>query len=238
MEYAPIKGTRPEADHDYRQTVKMMAAVTIEQMNAHDYFLTATKARSPIKSYEEAKIYNYNISVIKAASYYKPGMMPINPPEFTTPKKSRFAIFGKSFFSSKNILSEMNSSSSSSNPSFSIPGSSTDPTPKPGFSYASSSTSSSNIDDDSDPVYVPKNSADFELTLDPIPEHPMEEIKYETHEPGHQFFDAEQHETDTVKVTRAIGLHRLFPPMEDETQEIILSEPNTETVTSIPANSN
>ncbi|MBL7481111.1 hypothetical protein [Legionella bononiensis] len=237
-EYAPIKGTRPEADHDYRQTVKMMAAVTIEQMNAHDYYLCATKAKSPIQSYEEAKKYNYNISVIKAVGYYKPGMMPINPPELTTPKKSRFGIFGKSFFSSKNLTSEMNSSSYSSTPSLSIPSSSKDPSPKPGFSYASSSTSNSYIDDDSDPVQMPKHSVDFELGFDPIPEIPLEEIKHETHAPEYPIFNAEQLETNAVTVPRAIGLHRLFPPMEGEPQEIIVSEPNTETGTSITAHSN
>ncbi|WP_298623673.1 hypothetical protein [uncultured Legionella sp.] len=101
-EYEPIKGTRPYADQDYRQTIKTISAVTIEQMTAQDNDLIAAKATQPIRTYAEAQQYKFNMTSIKCVQYYKPGMLPVNPPELPAQHKG-FSFFVKKAFSNSNL---------------------------------------------------------------------------------------------------------------------------------------
>lgn len=228
-DYAPLRGTRAEADADYKHTVKIMAAVTIEQMNAKDYFLTATLSRKSISSYEEAKRYHFNTSTIKVAAYYEPGMLPDKPPEYFTPKKSRLARFGSSFFSSRNLLADTYGTSSSSPRSASMTSSSSDP--RPGFSYASSSTSNTPYNDAPDPAYVPQSCADFDLSLPPLQLYSSEEQSHEISDSESRLPHTEQQIQGAVKPSRMLSVHRLMPPREDLHREQIDSETATESST-------
>ncbi|MCL9685396.1 hypothetical protein [Legionella maioricensis] len=90
VDYPSISGTRPEADKHYRQTVKTMAAVTIEKMTEKGMDISATGASKAITSYAEAQKYGFDMSAIKCINHYEPGMMPLNPPEAPSAKKEKF----------------------------------------------------------------------------------------------------------------------------------------------------
>lgn len=123
-EYAPIQGTRTTFDANYRQTVKDMAAVTIEEMTRQGIDITSTRTTRPITSFAEAKQSQFDMSAIKCIRYYKPGMTPmqipkIKPPESTTspvmkPKKSKGFFSPRKQDSNSNLSASPSSSRSSS----------------------------------------------------------------------------------------------------------------------------
>jgi hypothetical protein len=232
-EFAPIKGARPYADGDYRQTVKTMAAVTIEQMTEQNYDLLATNARHPITTYAEAQNVQFNMTAIKCVQYYKPGMLPASPPEVPAQSKG-FRFFGRTFFSSSNLpissiksphhassLSPRPSSSSSSSLSHtpahsdsfsSIP--SPKPTPSPSSKFVSDpgpSSSSPTSSFESIPSFpsIALHRDEFDLSFDTLqlPIEPPGEIdELAPMKPIAQFFTPRQ---PTPSSEKSIGRHRL-----------------------------
>lgn len=79
FEYPPIEGKGKEPDAEFRQTVKDMAAVTLEKMARKGLESTATGALRGICNYAEAQQYNFSVSPVKCVDYYKPGMIPLAP---------------------------------------------------------------------------------------------------------------------------------------------------------------
>jgi hypothetical protein len=105
--YNPIPGTRELPDHDFRNTVKNMAAVAIEG----EPYITSQYSHTSITRYSEAKKYHLDLSAIKVLKYYQPGMIPKFPAVETaqTKKKmeapssietTRFSLFQEERFKS------------------------------------------------------------------------------------------------------------------------------------------
>ncbi len=89
VDYPSVNGIRSEADRDYRETVKTMAAVTIEKMSEQGMDIIATGASKAITSYAEAQKYGFDMSAIKCINHYEPGMIPNNPPNSPVIKKEK-----------------------------------------------------------------------------------------------------------------------------------------------------
>lgn len=83
IDYTPIQGKGTKPDSDYRHTVKMMAAVTIEKKFADETYVFGSRSKGPISTYEQAKENNFDVSASKFIRYYEPGMRPVNLPEKT-----------------------------------------------------------------------------------------------------------------------------------------------------------
>lgn len=81
--YEPVQGIG-RLDFNYPNTVIQIAAVTIEQMNVNENYITAKRAYRPISSYAQAKNYHFNISRIQCIPYFTPGMIPQNPMDSST----------------------------------------------------------------------------------------------------------------------------------------------------------
>ncbi len=162
-EFAPIRGTRPSADQHYRQTIKTMAAVTIEEMAAHNYDLSTPKSSYAVKTYAEALSCQFDMTSIKCVQYYTPGMLPIHPPEIPTYQKG-FRLFGRTFLSSSSLISSNDQPSSSS--------------PRPSSIYSSSSSgsiarhqpsSSQSTSSLPSPIPTPSSSSNSKFQSDPGP---------------------------------------------------------------------
>lgn len=82
INYPAIKGTRPKADSEYRQTVKNMAAVTLELTTKAGIDISSSSAPGkPITNYEQAESRGFDISAVDCIKYYKPGMIAEFPPK-------------------------------------------------------------------------------------------------------------------------------------------------------------
>lgn len=117
--YNPIQGTRELPDHDFRNTVKNMAAVAIES----EPYITSQHSPTSITSYNEAQKYHLDISAIKVLKYYQPGMMPKFPTSDTTQIKKKMKASSSlettrfSLFQEERFKSNRSSSNSSINES-------------------------------------------------------------------------------------------------------------------------
>ncbi len=90
-DYTPIQGTREKPDENYRQTVKNMAAVTIEQMTAKGIDIAANYGEKAaiVTTYADAQKCNFDMSAIKCVRYYEPDAMPEHPPKALSAKKEK-----------------------------------------------------------------------------------------------------------------------------------------------------
>ncbi len=94
-DYTPIQGTREKPDENYRQTVKSMAAVTIEQMTEKGIDIAANYGAKAaiVTTYADAQKCNFDMSAIKCVHYYVPDAMPKHPPKPLSAKKEKqFAV--------------------------------------------------------------------------------------------------------------------------------------------------
>lgn len=139
LDYPAIQGTAVDADKAYVQTVKKMAAVTIEQMTQKGIDITGTKTTGPIRDYNEAKEQRFDMSAIRCTGHYTPDKQPaqpINEPA-ALPKslslKARMSSLGNLFQSSTN---------NSNNTSKKLVRKNSSPKPSPASSSSSSSGTS------------------------------------------------------------------------------------------------
>jgi hypothetical protein len=174
-DYPFIQGSRISCDANYRQTVKDMAAVTIEEMTRQHIDISSTKSSRPITSFAEAQRNQFDISAVKCIRYYKPGMTPTQLPKVQAPekvvspvmkaKKSRF-FFGSKKKESNSNLSAASSSSSATDspisPRFASSSSSADSSKSSNKSRSSSTSSSS---DDPDLIVVDKGKQEVQPVL-------------------------------------------------------------------------
>lgn len=121
-DYEPIQGTREEPDANYRQTVKNMAAVTIEQMTEKGIDITANcgKKAAIVTTYSDAQKCHFDMAAINCAQYYVPGTIPKHPPEILPAKKEK-KLVGKNTYKydkleTKDKMTYPQAASSSSTP--------------------------------------------------------------------------------------------------------------------------
>lgn len=81
--YAPVQGIG-RLDVNYPNTVKQIAAVTIEQMHENDNYITTKTSYRAISSYAEAEKYHFDISKVQCIPYFTPGMIPQNHVDSST----------------------------------------------------------------------------------------------------------------------------------------------------------
>ena len=101
VEYESIRGSGKQIDINYRETIKTIAAVSIEQMSAKGLDITSYSSTRPIINYFEAQQVNFDCAAINSIQYYEPGMIPkssLPPPPV---KKEKFSFFRKK---SKDII--------------------------------------------------------------------------------------------------------------------------------------
>lgn len=131
VDYPSIQGTRSQYDANYRQTVKLIAAVTIEKMTQQGIDISTSKASKPITTFAEAKQHGFDMSAIKCVRYYEPGMMPrqtvdtptvTGPSSAAKPQKTRGLFSPERQENNSNSASSSRASSSSSSPGPSVPG--------------------------------------------------------------------------------------------------------------------
>ena len=89
VDYPGIQGSGPEPDKNYRQTVKNIAAVTIEKMTEQGRDIAATKTTRPVATYTQAQGCNFDMDAINCVKYYVPGMLPASSPEALSSKKEK-----------------------------------------------------------------------------------------------------------------------------------------------------
>ncbi|KTD59907.1 hypothetical protein [Legionella shakespearei] len=166
-EYPSIQGSRTTYDADYRQTVKDMAAVTIEEMTRQGIDITTSKSSRPITSFAEAKQNQFDMSPIKCIRYYQPGMTlvpKIQAPEKVQPpvktKKSRFFFGSRKQESNSNLSAASSSSSSADSP--------TSPRFASSSSSSGSSRSSSTSSSPDDPNLIAIDKGKQEVQPEPV----------------------------------------------------------------------